>query len=49
MLEVEISTGSARIFRVDVQVRVEAHPGPRLVRPVPCRRRRRIGHIGAPI
>src|SRR5262245_13041302 len=27
MLEVEIPAGGARIFRVDVQVRVEAHPG----------------------
>src|SRR5262245_24287454 len=27
MLEVEIPAGGARTFRVDVQVRVEAHPG----------------------
>ena len=40
VLEIEIPAGGARVFRVDVQVRVEGHPMPRLlvgVRPTPPR------------
>ena len=40
VLEIEIPAGGSRVFRVDVQVRVEGHPMPRLlvgVRPTPPR------------